>query len=277
MSNDAIVNAHIEEIKKSIEPLRRQVVSHKVYQSISSLDDLRIFMKYHIYAVWDFMSLLKSLQNSLTCTTVPWVPKGEGKTRYLINEIVAGEESDVDMDGNHTSHFELYLSAMEQCGAETDSIETFLAGLNRTHDLEAAFQAANTPEKAREFVRYTFETIGQKQEHVLAAVFTFGREDLIPDMFHQMVSDLYINSPESISIFKYYLERHIEVDGGHHGQLALEMTSALCGENESHWKQTQEHIATALQMRIALWDGAYEEILAHAATLPESQKLCLDN
>jgi hypothetical protein len=87
------MNESIQNIRKTIEPLRQEIMNHKVYSVINDIDDLKVFMQYHIYAVWDFMSLLKSLQNNLTCTTVPWFPKGSAETRHLINEIVVGEES----------------------------------------------------------------------------------------------------------------------------------------------------------------------------------------
>jgi hypothetical protein len=79
------MNEQIEKIRKNIEPLRQEIMNHKVYSVINDLDDLRIFMKYHVYAVWDFMSLLKALQNNLTCTSIPWFPKGSADTRFLIN------------------------------------------------------------------------------------------------------------------------------------------------------------------------------------------------
>lgn len=101
-----MTNNYIQKIKQSIEPLRQEIINHPVYTQINSIDDLKIFMRFHIYAVWDFMSLLKTLQNQLTCTAVPWFPSGSADTRYLINEIVTGEESDVDLDGNRKSHFE---------------------------------------------------------------------------------------------------------------------------------------------------------------------------
>jgi hypothetical protein len=125
------MNNHIEKLQQQIEPLRQQIINHKVYSVINDIEDLRVFMQYHVYAVWDFMSLLKSLQNNLTCTSTPWFPKGSAETRYLINEIVLGEESDVDMDGVRTSHFELYIQAMEQCGADVSEIEQFISVLAR--------------------------------------------------------------------------------------------------------------------------------------------------
>ncbi|WP_426295377.1 DUF3050 domain-containing protein [Dyadobacter endophyticus] len=254
------MNDHITRIQHNIEPLRQQIIRHKVYSVIKDIDDLKVFMKYHVYAVWDFMSLLKSLQNGLTCTSVPWFPTGDSETRHLINEIVAGEESDVDMDGNFKSHFELYLDAMAQCGADTTEIERFIAVLRETGDLERAFNAAGTPEKAREFVRFTFETIGTRKDYLQAATFTFGREDLIPGMFMSIIEDIHRNFPDSISLFKYYLERHIEVDGDHHSHLALRMTANLCGDNEASWQEAENATIASLERRIALWDGVYEEI-----------------
>ncbi|NBP59428.1 DUF3050 domain-containing protein, partial [bacterium] len=72
------------------------ILKHSLYGSLNGLDDLRAFSQVHVFAVWDFMSLLKSLQRQLTGIDIPWTPVGSASTRYLINEIVTGEESDVD-------------------------------------------------------------------------------------------------------------------------------------------------------------------------------------
>src|SRR5260370_20055397 len=133
------MNKRLEQIKKATESLRLQITNHKVYSAINDIDDLKIFMRYHVYAVWDFMSLLKALQNNLTCTSIPWFPKGSADTRHLINEIVVGEESDIDSFGNRKSHFELYLDAMDQCGADTSQMEKFITVLKNTGDLHSAF------------------------------------------------------------------------------------------------------------------------------------------
>lgn len=252
---------YIEHIKNTIEPLRQQIINHKVYSAISSLDELKTFMEHHVYAVWDFMSLLKSLQNQLTCTSVPWFPKGNADTRYLINEIVVGEESDVDSEGKRTSHFELYLKAMEQIGCDTFLMKNFVETLQNTGDFEQAFAAANTSFTAQKFVDFTFEIIHSNKAYLQAAIFTFGREDLIPGMFLAMVNDLNRNFPKSISQIKYYLERHIKVDGDHHSHLALQMTANLCGDNPQFWQEAEEAVVQSLKMRIALWDGVYEEIV----------------
>ena len=254
------MNKHIERIQQTIEPLRQQIINHKVYSVIEDVEDLQLFMHYHVYAVWDFMSLLKALQNNLTCTSVPWFPKGSADTRYLINEIVIGEESDVDSEGNRKSHYELYLDAMQQAGADTAAIGKFMTSLQTSGDLQASFSVANTPEAAREFVNYTFEVINSNKDFVQAAIFTFGREDLIPGMFISIVSDMHRAFPDSVATFKYYLERHIEVDGDHHSQLALQMTANLCGDNEHNWQEAEAAVVQCLQKRLALWDGVYQEI-----------------
>lgn len=255
------MNHFIDKINQSIEDYRNQIINHKVYSEINEIEDLRIFMQYHVYAVWDFMSLLKALQNELTCTTIPWYPKGSAETRFLINEIVVGEESDVDMNGIRKSHFELYLEAMNQVGADSEAIQKFIQHFIETGNLQTAFEYSETPIKAADFVTFTFDIINTKKAHLQAAVFTFGREDLIPNMFMSIINDMDKNSQQDVSIFKYYLERHIEVDGDHHSHLALEMTSNLCGKDETRWKEAHEAVVESLKRRIQLWDGAYEEIM----------------
>lgn len=255
------MNQQIERIQKVIEPLRQEIINHKVYSVINELDDLKIFMQYHVYAVWDFMSLLKSLQIGLTCTTTPWFPVGNANTRYLINEIVAGEESDVDVEGIRKSHYEMYLEAMDQCGADTTAIHSFITALKETGSIEKAYVTAGVPQEAQEFVNFTFDVINSGASHLQSAAFTFGREDLIPNMFISIVGDLNRKFPDQLSLMKYYLDRHIEVDGDHHSHLALDMTAELCGDNEAYWKAAEEITVASLQQRINLWNGVYEEIM----------------
>lgn len=254
------MNQNLERIQELINPLRQQIINHKVYSVINDLDDLKLFMQHHVYAVWDFMSLLKALQNNLTCTSVPWFPVGSADTRYLINEIVVGEESDVDSEGNRKSHFELYLDAMKQADSDVAPIEKFASILKETGDFNSAYLLSETPESARNFVDFTFDIIGTNKPYLQAAIFTFGREDLIPGMFFSIINDIHLNVPEKISTFKYYLERHIEVDGDHHSHLALQMTANLCGNNETFWQEAEEATIKSLQKRIELWDGVYTAI-----------------
>ncbi|WP_295126237.1 DUF3050 domain-containing protein [uncultured Chitinophaga sp.] len=250
---------NIEGLQQAIAPAREHVVSHPLYKDLQSLEDVKLFMQHHIYAVWDFMSLLKALQIELTCVTLPWVPKGAANTRYLINEIVGGEESDVDEQGNHCSHFELYLRAMDQAGANTKPVTHLLEQVASGKPINTILAESNFPGSVKGFLEFTFGVIASGKPHVMAAVFTFGREDLIPDMFHELVKDLDAKFPGTLSIFTYYLERHIEVDGGHHGQLALEMVKELCGNDEEKWNEATSASIAALEWRSKLWSGVLGE------------------
>jgi hypothetical protein len=250
----------IENLKNEIEPIREQLINHDLYKNMRSLDDLQKFMEQHVFAVWDFMSLLKALQRSLTCTTVPWMPVGNAGTRYLINEIVTGEESDIDEQGKRTSHFELYLRAMQEAGCETQAIDNLFTELNAGKTIEHALLNADIPASARDFVQHTFNVIATGKPHIMAAVFTFGREDLIPDIFISMVKEIAANFPGKADVLIYYLERHIEVDGGHHSSLAYQMTADLCGDDEIKWQEATIAVKQALQARINLWDGILASI-----------------
>lgn len=253
-------NPRITALKAEIEPLREQLINHELYKNIRSVRDLNIFMEHHVFAVWDFMSLLKSLQQKLTCVSVPWMPVGNANARYLINEIVLGEESDVDADGNRTSHFELYMKAMEQAGCSEDGINSLLGELNSGKNIREALITANIAEAAQKFVQHTFNVIGIGKAYIEAAVFTFGREDLIPGMFISMVKEINDRLPGRVDVLLYYLERHIEVDGEHHAQLAYQMTTGLCGDDENKWDEAAIAVKEALHERIALWDGILKEL-----------------
>ena len=248
-------NKYLAELETEISGLVNQLVSHPVYEGIKNLDHLKGFMENHIYAVWDFMSLLKALQINLTCVNLPWIPVGNANTRYLINEIVTGEESDVDENGVRTSHFELYLRAMQQAGASTAAIEGLLSSLNAGETISKALEHPSIPAAAKKFMEFTFETIDTKKPHLMAAVFTFGREDLIPDMFISLIKELKKQFPDKVDIFQYYIERHIEVDGGHHAALAHQMTIELCGEDQQKWHEATHFVKRGLEARIALWDS----------------------
>jgi hypothetical protein len=252
--------SRIEQLKQQLQATRNELVNHPLYSSLQTLQHIRQFTEYHVYAVWDFMSLLKSLQQQLTCVTLPWVPRGNANTRYLINEIVLGEETDVDENGNRLSHFELYLEAMHQLGANTAGMQHLLQYISNGTGIDEALQKLGLPKGVHDFVRYTFQVIQNEPVHVQAAVFTFGREDLIPDMFIGLVKELAQSFPEQVSIFRYYLERHIEVDGDHHSQLAMQMVSELCGEDEQKWQAATAAAQEALQHRKQLWNAVLQQV-----------------
>lgn len=252
---------HILELQESIQPYRQEIISHPLFSALKRLEDVQIFMQHHVYAVWDFMSLVKALQQQLTCTTWPWFPKGRGDIRYLINEIVLGEESDTDTEGNRMSHYEMYLDAMKQCGSDISSIITFTYIMSRTNDIFRAFLSANTPESVQQFNLSTMQLLKSGKTHELASAFTFGREELIPDMFLEVVKRLDNSFPGLLTKFRYYLLRHIEVDGGQHQYLAFRMIEQLCGNNPVLWKEAETAAIHSLQMRKVLWDGIYEEMM----------------
>ena len=235
----------VKKINNSILNHRKELLNHSLYSNIKTIDDLRDFVEIHIFAVWDFMSLLKSLQYNLTCTSSPWKPVGDSKVRRLINSIVLEEESDVDMNGMPSSHFEMYLDAMKQCKANTNNIETFISQVSSNY-------IPSVSKGVDDFLNTTFKVIDSGQSHKIAAAFTFGREDLIPDMFTAIVKEY--NSENHLSKFVYYLERHIELDGGEHGPLALQLISDLCGDDKIKWKEVEETAICCLIARKKLWD-----------------------
>ena len=243
----------IKHILDKLDPLRKELVNHPLYKEVKTEEDIQLFTQQHVFAVWDFMSLLKALQLHLTCVSLPWTPSSNPTTRRFINEIVFGEESDVDQHGVTMSHYEMYLETMQQIGADTSEMNHFCDLIQEENSIEQAFQQIKTSEAVQEFVEFTFEVIATQKPHIIAAVFTFGREDLIPDMFIEIVKGL--NTDSKIDKLVYYLERHIELDGDEHGPISLKMVEELCGKDQTKWDEALVYSKKALQHRIALWNS----------------------
>ena len=245
------MNPKINLLNSNLTKYREEIVNHPLYKKLNSVEDIAVMMEHHVYAVWDFMSLLKALQSLLTCTTSPWKPVGDGKIRQLVNSIVLEEESDVDKENNPLSHYEMYIDAMKQCGANTSAIESFVSNVSTTN-----MPSVNDGVDA--FLKTTFNVIESNETHKIASAFTFGREDLIPDMFTAIVNEY--NTENNLDKFVYYLERHIELDGGEHGPLALELISNLCGDDDNKWKEVEETAVACLVARKKLWDSILADL-----------------
>ena len=252
----------IDTIAERVAPLQSQLATHPLYASIRTPKHLRLFMESHVFAVWDFMCLLKSLQRELTSVHTQWSPSPFPASRRFINEIVLGEESDV-YEGRPLSHFEIYLEAMRSAGADTTAIDRTVTAARgsrseKANDLDEVLAAA--PEAARSFVQTTFGFIRKGSVAAQAAAFTFGREDAIPAMFRSLVRDLNHEMGGDLAQFVWYLERHIEVDGDEHGPLSLQMVADLCGDNERLWMEAADAAEKAIRARLALWDGVLSQI-----------------
>ncbi len=245
---------NIERIENELAPLRQKLNEHKLYKSLKTVEDIKIFMEQHVFAVWDFMSLLKALQNHLTTTSLPWTPAPNPATARFINEIVLGEESDVNELGEPKSHYEMYLDAMEQIHAKTDTIKLFITCIENNLSINEAAKKAGINEEALKFMQFTFDVIDTHEPHKIASAFTFGREDVIPDMFFQIINQSEMGS-DSFSKLTYYLNRHIELDGDEHGPLSLKMIQELCGTDSQKWGDVLEVAKQSLEQRLALWDS----------------------
>jgi Protein of unknown function (DUF3050) len=248
MSKTASINAG------DIDLMRRSMVNHPVFAAIRDISSLRTFMEAHVFAVWDFMSLLKRLQRDLTCTSVPWLPPRNREAAQLINQIVLGEETDVGPGGEPMSHLELYLGAMREVGADTTRFELFQTALAKGATLGRAFDKAGAAPFVREFTGYTLETATRAPLLAVMASFFYGREDAIPHMFGNLLENWQIGADQA-PLFVYYLKRHIELDGDQHGPAAKAILAAAAADDPHRESEVLTSARQSIEARIRLWDG----------------------
>ena len=218
-------------------------------------------MEHHVYPVWDFMSLLKSLQKTFAPHSSPWLPVGDGNIRRFVNEIVTEEESDRALPNSETeyiSHFDMYRESMSEIGADLGGINEFINCV----DVEGLFNAltrCEVPEVSRRFMQSTFDVIDSGESHRVAAAFALGREDIVPGMFKALLAKMKITDIDAPT-FHYYLTRHTQLDGESHGPMALRMLSRLCDGDARRKQESLDTALIVLQSRIDFWNGVNDAI-----------------
>ena len=242
-----------------LDNFKSRLENHPVYEAVSSLEDLQIFMEHHIYSVWDYMSLIKYLQAQIAPTGFPWLPRGDASVRRFVNELVMEEESDHScVEGEFSSHFELYQKAMTEIGADTGRSQLFINKVAHS-GLNEALADSDIPNPSREFMVHTFTLLKSDKPHEVAASLALGREHIIPSMFKSLLNRMEVTK-EQAPIFHYYLTRHIELDGDSHGPLSMRLLNGLCNGDKSRIEEAVYAANTSINARLQFWDGVLEAI-----------------
>jgi hypothetical protein len=242
--------------------LRAALLDHPIYTQVASVADLRRFMEDHVFAVWDFMSLLKRLQQDMTCIRVPWFPADNAKAAPLINDIVIGEETDVGPDGSYVSHLALYLRAMRDIGASTRKFEKFRSLVFVGAPVEAALTQIGAPPHVQAFVAHTMTLANSGSTEEVLAAFFYGCEEIIPEMFRRFLGTLYDakHNNDRLRHFIYYIDRHIRLDGDSHGPKGRELLEDMVANSPHRDARAWRAACRSIEARIGLWNGTLHKL-----------------
>lgn len=243
-----------QQLFEELEAKQSMLESHPVFKGLRDISALRLFMSWHVFAVWDFMSLVKRLQCDLTRIELPWLPPKYPLAARLINDIVLAEESDEHPEGGFASHFELYLEAMREIGADTASIESLIKMLQSGESVANAVDRLNVAREIKVFIHSTLDTAMNGNIHQVLGSFFFGRENVIPDMFQHLLNSWHLEERDA-PIFVYYLKRHIELDGDTHGPAARRMIKEIAGDDPRALTDLEDAATAAIDARRHFWDG----------------------
>ncbi|WP_191964869.1 DUF3050 domain-containing protein [Synechococcus sp. RSCCF101] len=245
--------------------------NHPLAEEIRDRASLRLFMEHHVFAVWDFLALLKALQASLADAHHSGDPAVDGSGLAAINRIVAEEEADEAPDNpsgaSRVSHLEIYLQAMNEVGADTGPIQRLMERLEAaevgsltSEDALRRLERLPIPQPSLRFLTNTFAMIHTGRASVMAAAFAHGRELLVPQLFQAILDRSLIPAQQAPGLH-WYFRRHIAVDGDTHGPQSLALVQSLRrgSANEASLSEAAEQ--QALGARLALWNGIHQALL----------------
>ena len=244
---------NLEYYKKEIIVLKNKIYKHKLFHKNLETKHIRYFMESHIFSVWGFMSILKSLQYSLSRNSLPWVPTENtrnGLTSF-INEIVLSEESDYIEGIGYVSHFEIYLEAMKEIGADNSKILKLIDCINREGSAYNVINNLDILDEVKDFIRFDLDTALSGDLPKIIGSFTLGREKVIPNMFEHIVQS--VADASATNKFTTYLNRHIDIDGDRHGPLSAKLLDKLCC-SDKNLKVAYQAGIDSLNLRLKVWD-----------------------
>ncbi len=242
------------EVENEISELRNQLQNHKLYNSLKSIDDIKVFMEYHVFAIWSFALLLNNLQINMTEVRTSSISLEKSTDSVLINETVLEEEIETNKVSQTQSHFEIYFDAMRQADARTNEINNFIKLIQFNNSVNYSLNKTNIDKRVADFVKFSFSVTKTNKPHLIASALIFGQEEVIPGMFIEILRNV-DSENKFYNKLKYYLQGHIDLDIDKQRPLSIKIVSEICNNNQQKWDETITIAKQSLEKRIALWDA----------------------
>jgi len=199
------------------------VINHPMFKKLNNIYNIKKYSEFQIWCVWDFMSILKQVQNFIFCNDILWLPPENPNAGAAFYRLIESEETDLGFKGgdlNRASHFQSFRAAMQELNADTKNIDNFLELIKTGKTLPEALNKSGASPQTKSFLLTNNHLIKQSPYNAIALI-TLTRENFLPAVFKSLLS--YVNENEKIELFVWYHKRHIYLDSVLHGPLSIQI------------------------------------------------------
>lgn len=226
------------------------LANHKLYERVNDELSLRLFMEHHVICVWSYNFLLREIHQELVGLIHPLNSQSQKEAIRLVSEMILEEELEEQQDGSLLSHFEIYLEAMQDLGANISPIVSFFDLQDSGQNWQTALKHARFPTAVSRYAR-KMNRFAQAPLHEKAAALFYEGEPFIPDTFLLRIGQL--GNTVKIGRLLDYFERHIEGLRSPGFSASGRLVEILCNNDEKMSLEAEQSAEEAMKNRVELW------------------------
>lgn len=222
---------------------------NEIYKLIDSDEKLRLYMEQQVACVWFYQILLKNITRDILSMTRSIDCRSTKELMQISCALIMEEELDDVLDGEITSHLELFLESMYEVGCNMKPFLSFMESFEEGLSLEKAVEESLFCQSTKRYLLNSL-TILDLSLHEKASALFYEGEPYIPDDF---LSYLNTYHGEKVANLVLYYERHIEGLKKPGYSSTGRMIEILCESSSERFCEAESVAEKVMKNRISLW------------------------